>query len=170
MADSDTLGALMVAANAFLTDNGIAAGFIQWENKSFDPAGKALWARVTHVPNPPTVATLGVGGRDRGTGFIQIDLNIPEGEADGVLRPWEDYAREFFVAGATFTKSGQVVRIISCAMGQGRNVDNWFRKSITVVYRSDFTRVNPAGLASLLVLLGSVTAFEAAVSSLTSAT
>jgi len=170
MADSDTIGALMVAANSFLTDNGLAAEAIAWPNKAFDPAGKALWARVSHVPNAPTVATLGIGGRDRGTGFLQIDLNVPENAGDGTFRDWENYAREYFVAGGTFTRSGQTVRVISCAMSQGRTVDNWFRKSITVVYRSDFTRADPTALQGLLVLLDSVSAFEAAVSSLSSLT
>jgi hypothetical protein len=142
MADSDTIGALMVAVNTFLTaaPRSLPTASIAWENKVFDPAGKAIWARVSHVPNTPTVATLGRGGRDRGTGFVQIDLNVPEGGGDGVFRAWEDYARAFFVAGETFTRNGQTVRVISCGVSQGRNVDNWFRKSITVVYRSDFTR------------------------------
>jgi hypothetical protein len=144
MADSDTIGALMVAVNTFLTaaPRSLPATSINWENKVFDPAGKAIWAKVTHVPNTPIVATLGAGGRDRGTGFVQIDLNIPQGEGDGVLRTWENYARAFFVAGETFTKDGQVVRVLSCGMSQGRNVDNWFRKSLTVAYRSDFNRSN----------------------------
>lgn len=142
MADADTIGALFSAVSAFLVANGIAAGATAWPNKDFDPAGKAIWAKVSHVPNTPTVATLGRGGRDRGTGFVQIDLNVPEGTGDGALRAWENLARAAFIAGGTLTQSGQVVRIISCGIGQGRTVDNWWRRSITVVYRSDFTRQN----------------------------
>jgi hypothetical protein len=141
MADSDTIGALLSAANTFLvTNEGLAATSIQWENQTFDPSGKSVWAAVFVVPNIPQASTLGGQGRDRGNGFMQIDINIPQGKGEGPFRAWEDAARGYFIVGKPFTRNSQVVTIISCGMGQGRNIDNWHRKSITITYRSDFTR------------------------------
>ena len=142
MADPDTIGAIMSAVNTFLTaaPRSLPASAIAWENKIFDPAGKAIWAKVSHVPNQPEVASLGSRGIDRGTGFFQIDINVPEGTGDSVLRTWEDYARGYFIAGNALKRNAQTVVIISCGVSQGRIVENWYRKSITVAYRSDFIR------------------------------
>jgi hypothetical protein len=140
MADSDTIGALLVAAKTFLTGEGLSASSISWENRVFNPVGKTPWAAVFVVPNTPQPVTLGNQGTDRGDGFMQIDLNIPFNTGDSVLRTWEDAARAFFIVGSTFTQGGQIVRVLSCGMSQGRKVDNWFRKSLTIAYRTDFQR------------------------------
>jgi len=142
MAEADTQGAISAAVYDFLTAGSpsVAAADIAWENIHFDPAGKAVWARVSFVPNQPGVITLGSRGLDRGNGFFQIDLNIPTGTGDAVLRAWYDAARAYFIAGRVFTQSAQSVVILSCGETPGRVVDNWYRKSITVFYRSDFQR------------------------------
>jgi len=141
MADTDVEKALLTAAKSFLDANGFT-GAINWENSIFDPAGKSKWASVFFVPNVPDVLTLGTQGDDRMTGFLQIDLNVPQGTGGGSMRPWLDASRQTFVAGKTFTQSGQKVAVISAGWGQGRNVDNWFRKSLTVAFRSDLQRAN----------------------------
>lgn len=142
MAESDTQGALLAAVSDYLTGGSpsIAATAIAWENVDFDPAGKAVWARVTFTPNQPQVVTLGSQGTDRGNGFVQVDINVPLGGGDSVLRDWYDAARAYFIAGRVFTQSGQSAIILACGDMAGRKVDNWFRKSITISYRSDFQR------------------------------
>ena len=35
---------------------------------------------------------------------------------------------------------GQIVTILNTGIGAGRNVDSWFRKSLTIAYRADLTR------------------------------
>tara|TARA_R110002020_G_scaffold472424_2_gene700439 strand:- start:969 stop:1397 length:429 start_codon:yes stop_codon:yes gene_type:complete len=139
MADTDAEVALLIAAKTFLEANGFT-GKIGWENDSFEPFGKTQWASVFFVPNQPEPVTLGVQGSDRQTGFLQIDLNVPQDTGSGAMRAWQDAARQDFVAGKTFTEAGQAVVIVSTGWTQGRNVDNWFRKSLTVVFRTDFTR------------------------------
>lgn len=140
MADSDTIGALLSAANTFLLAEGLAASDIQWENQVFDAAGKSTWAAVFVVPNTPQTITLGGQGRDRSNGFMQIDINKPQGVGEGPFRAFENAARAYFIAGKAFTLNSQSAIIISCGMGQGRNIDNWYRKSLTIAYRSDFSR------------------------------
>ena len=142
MAESDTQGAILAAVSDFLTAGSpsIAAADIAWENVHFDPAGLPVWARVSFVPNQPGVVTLGSQGLDRGNGFFQIDMNIPVGTGDATLRAWYELARAYFIAGRVFTQTGQSAIVLSCGETPGRMVDNWFRKSITVFYRSDFQR------------------------------
>lgn len=144
MADADAQGALLSAAYTFLTTgaNALGASDISWPNVAFDSAGKSLWASVHFVPNDPTPVSLGNQGLDRGTGFMQIDLNVPVNTGDVTLRAMENKGRAFFIVGKTFTQSGQAVRVISCGMSPGRIVDNFWRKHLTIAYRTDFTRTS----------------------------
>ena len=139
MADTDAEVALLTAAKTFLEANGFTDK-ISWENAGFDPTEGTQWAIVFFVPNQPEPVTLGVQGSDRQNGFLQIDLNIPQDTGSGAMRAWQNAARQTFVAGKTFTEAGQAVVIVSAGWTQGRNVDNWFRKSLTVVFRTDLTR------------------------------
>jgi len=139
MAKSHIEKALLTAANAFLVAQGFD-GKISAENIKFTPETDSEDASLFFVPNAPGVVTLGSGGRDRETGFLQIDLNIPLGTGTAEMRDWTDAAYVEFTAGKTYSESGQVVRILSCGENQGGNVDNWFRKSLTVAFRPDLTR------------------------------
>lgn len=141
MSDSDAEKALLTAAKTLLDAQGFASA-TKWENQDFDPSGKTKWASVFFVPNQPEPVTLGVQGDDRQTGFLQIDFNVPQGKGSGQMRTWTDAARQSFVAGKTFTENGQIVRITSAGTGQGRNVDNWFRKSVTIAFRTDLQRAS----------------------------
>jgi hypothetical protein len=141
MADSDSEKALLTAAKTFLEAQGFT-GAIKWENDGFDPSGKTKWASVFFVPNQPEPVTLGQQGDDRQTGFLQIDFNIPQGKGSGSMRVWTNAARQTFVAGKSFTENGQIVVIMSVGTGQGRNVDNWFRKSVTIAFRTDLQRAS----------------------------
>lgn len=141
MADVNIKKALIEAAKFFLTAQGIdPTNAVQWENVSFDPVGKHLWASVFYVPNTPEAVTLGAGGQDRTTGFLQIDFNIPQGGGDGPFNDIENAIRAEFIAGKVYTKNGVKVTITQAGLGQGRNVDNWFRKSATIVFRADLPR------------------------------
>ena len=139
MADSDIKKALLTAAKTFLEAQGFT-GAIHWENRVFDPSGLQKWASIFHIPNQPSVVTLGTGGLDRETGFLQIDFNIPQNTGDGALNTWADAARGEFIAGKSYTFSGQTIIILNTGIGAGRNVDSWFRKSLTINYRADLTR------------------------------
>ncbi len=141
MSDSDAEVALLTAAKTLLDAQGFGA-VTQWENDDFDPSGKTKWASVFFVPNQPEPVTLGQQGDDRQTGFVQIDFNIPQNTGSGQMRPWTNAARQAFVAGKTFTENGQIVRVTSAGVTQGRNVDNWFRKSVTIAFRTDLQRAS----------------------------
>lgn len=140
MAISDIEGALFKGVSDFLVANALAATSIAWPNVDFDPAGKAIWAQVSHVPNEPAPVTLGDGGQDRGTGFVQVDFNVPWNTGLATLRSWENLARSAFPAGKTFSQNGQFVRVVQSGMGQIRKIDNWARRSFTIRYRFEINR------------------------------
>jgi len=131
----------LTAAKTLLEAQGFT-GAIKWENAKFDPSGKTKWASVFFVPNEPVPVTLGEQGTDRQTGFLQIDFNVPQDTGTGAMRAWANAARQTFVAGKSFTENGQIVIVMSAGTGPGRNVDNWFRKSVTIAFRTDFQRAS----------------------------
>ena len=154
MNDSNVRKALNAAALDFLTvvteidtSTGTIASLptiptdnIAWENRKFKPPVGSLWSSVFYVPNIPEGRTVGVGGIDEINGFIQIDFNIGEDTGDGEINDWEDKARIYFTTGRSFTYDGQNVLVISSGLGQGRTVDNNFRKSLTVAFKAQLNR------------------------------
>lgn len=139
MTQSNIKKALVTAGKAFLEAQGFT-GAIHWENRVFDPSGLQKWASIFHAPSRPSVVSLGSGGLDRETGFLQIDFNIPQNTGDGAINVWADAAREEFIAGKSYTFSGQPVTVINTGISAGRNVDSWYKKSLTIAYRADLTR------------------------------
>lgn len=154
MDDSNVKAALIAAAVDFLTEvteisteSGtysdlptIPLEHVAWENVNFDQPTSDTWAAVFYVPNIPEGRTVGAGGFDDINGFMQIDLNIPNGSGDGGLNAWENKARKYFVAGRSFHYSGQKVLAIQSGLSQGRNVDNNFKKSLTVFFKAQLKR------------------------------
>ena len=145
MNDSFIEAALTNAANDFLTTGDapvIGDAFIAWENRNFDNDKASLWASFFYRPNPPVGVTVGLDGFDIQTGFIQIDINAGTNKGTSEVRAWEDKARIFFAAGNNFDYSGYYVTVTETGMGQGRIVDNHFRRSLTVSFRAQLKRQN----------------------------
>lgn len=143
MADSDVRKALIAAVQELLEiDYSVDANSIAWENQHFQAGAKDEWFRVSYAPNDPTPSTLGLGGHDRMTGFVQIDLNKQQGEGVAFFDLWLDRIRAKFYAGKAFTRSGQSAIIQTVGMSGGRPFENWFRKSVTISFRAELTRNN----------------------------
>jgi hypothetical protein len=155
MSTVNTKKALMEAAKDFLTANSsinvvgeglitglptIPSGDIGWENRTFKPEGKNPWASVFYRPNNPTTRTVGQRGYDQLTGFVQIDFNIAPSKGSKILTEWEDKARIYFHPGRSFNYDGQGVIVTICGMSAGRHVENFYRKSLTVAFRSQIKR------------------------------
>ena len=118
----------------------LPAASIGWESRVFKPAGKNPWASVFYRPNIPTTRILGPRGYDQIVGFVQIDFNIAPGKGTKILTEWEDKGRIFFYPGRFFTYDGHGVIVTACGMTPGRHVDNFYRKSLTVEFRSHLKR------------------------------
>ena len=154
MSTTDTKKALVQAAGDFLTANAsivtaagtvtglptIAAADIARESRTFKAEGKNPWASIFYQPITPTGRTLGQRGYDQAAGFLQIDFNIAPGKGTKILTDWEEKGRIYFHTGRFFTYSGQGVMVTSCGMSEGRHVENFYRKSLTVAFRSHIQR------------------------------
>ena len=144
MSISNVRKALTSAAKDVLDTIGFS-GATAWENARFDPSDLPKWAKVTFVSVQPFVTTLGAGGDDRVTGYLQVDLNVPQDSSVGDLDSWIESLRAEFVAGKGYPYGGTVTTIINAGPNAGSVFDNWYRKSVTITYRADLPRsiINP---------------------------
>jgi hypothetical protein len=115
-------------SGAFFTD-----ALTAYENASFPkPAITSAWAAVFIVPNQPTIESVGDGGMDGHTGFMQIDINYPSNGGTGAAIAKADSVAQYFKGGTRIAFGGQQVQIQSCGRSQGRPVDGWYRVSLTI--------------------------------------
>lgn len=103
------------------------------ENAHFEKPTNAKWAQIFFVPSQPAVFTLGVGGLDEYTGFVQVSMRYPEGTGTHESDQDVEVFRQAFVAGTQLVFNGQAVKIRSCGRNQGRLQDNWFLV-VTTIY------------------------------------
>lgn len=102
-----------------------------YENRSFLP-GEYPWASAFLIPNIPDAVTVGIGGEDEHSGFLQVDLNYPLNEGTAHILEAADQIRAHFVAGRKFTHDGQEVLIRSCGRSTGLEINGWYRISMTI--------------------------------------
>lgn len=126
--------------NAYIGGNFFDEAHTAYQNKKFTPPTGEPWAQVTFVPAQPTVATLGLGGRDRITGFLQIDLNYLTDTGEQAADAMFNRLRNLFTVGSRFVYGGDEVVIRSCGCSQGRIVNNYYKVSVTVYFYSDIQR------------------------------
>jgi hypothetical protein len=109
------------------------------ENAPFTkPTDQSPWAAVHVLENQPSVATLGDEGQDAHDGIMQIDLNYPLLTGEAAVTAKADELNDFFKAGKRLVHSGVELTVASCGRSRGREVDGWYRVSITVTW---FARV-----------------------------
>ena len=152
--ETKTRAALITAASDFLVANAsivtstethaglptLATTAIAWPNRNFDPAGKAVWASVHYLPGTPQTRSIGPGGSDQFTGFMQIDINVAPDSGESDLMAWGEKSRLYFHGGRVFTYSGHSVLAISSNIAQSRLVGNHYRASFDVSFRSNLKR------------------------------
>jgi hypothetical protein len=152
--DNKVRAALIQAASDFLTGNTtistsagdvenlpvVTSSQIAWENKKFNTQGKEAWCSVFYRPNSPTARTIGPGGIDEVNGFVQIDFNVGTDSGELELLSWNEKARLFFHGGRYFTNDGHSVIVTSSNLSNSRVVENYFRQSLTVAFKSHLKR------------------------------
>lgn len=112
---------------------------IAFENMAFTP-GALPWAKITFSPIQPVVATLGQGGTDDQSGYLQIDLNYPQGTGEADIMAKADAIRNAFPAGSSCAYSGQVVTVANCGRSQGRISNGYYRISVTINFYARIPR------------------------------
>lgn len=131
-----------------LTSKNLFAGWttpmaVCWENTTFAAPDSSPWLAVFFVPVDNSVNTLGPTGLDEEIGFLQIDVNYPKGGGESDMRATLEKIRRCFYNGRRITFDGQMVTILSASSSGGRIVDNHYRKSITVRWRTYIQRPPP---------------------------
>ena len=110
------------------------------ENSPFSkPTDQSPWAAVHIFMNQPSVATLGTEGQDAHDGIMQIDLNYPLNTGEAAVTAKADGLTDFFKAGKRLAHSGVELTVSSCGRSRGREVEGWYRVSMTVTW---FARVS----------------------------
>ncbi|URA07003.1 tail terminator protein [Xanthomonas phage Elanor] len=110
------------------------------ENAPFEkPADQSPWAKTFVLMNQPSVATLGSEGQDAHDGILQIDLNYPLNTGEAAVTAKADELTDFFKAGKRLAHSGVELTVTSCGRSRGREVEGWYRVSMTVAW---FARVS----------------------------
>ena len=152
--ETKTRAALVEAAKTFLTaaqsiqtESELFEGLpvitteaVAWENRNFSPGTFNLWASVFYAPNPSVGRTVGRGGIDEINGFLQIDFNAAPDTGEARFIEWENKGRIFFHTGRFFLSQGHSVIVTGSGMSQGRHVENYYRKSFTVNFKSYLKR------------------------------
>ncbi len=111
------------------------------ENKQYDPIAGTAYAELFIVPNPSDVLTMGDGGQDLFTGFMQVDLRYPLDTGTGTAKQKATDIQNAFKAGSRFTYSGQEVFITGSGRnGSGRREDGWYRITLTINWEARVTR------------------------------
>lgn len=112
------------------------------ENAPFDKPAETPWASVWIVPSPGGVraVTCGDAGEDEHVGIVQVDLNYPMRRGTRDQRLMCDKLATFFVAGRRMISGLANVLVVSCDKSMGREVDGWWRVSMTVTWRARVAR------------------------------
>jgi hypothetical protein len=112
------------------------------DNLPFEkPANQAPWAAVFIIPATVQAASVGVDGQDLYSGLLQIDLNYQKHTGTSASLLKADEVAGFFKAGAKFSAGVADVLISSCSRSRGRDVDGWYRVSMSVVWETRINRV-----------------------------
>jgi len=98
-----------------------------YENRSHQPTGTDPWCSVFISTSKSSILTAGQNPMVERTGFIQIDINTPVNDGDGVALGYCDKIEAHFSAGSW----ADDVLILTTDRVQGRIVDGWYRISTT---------------------------------------
>lgn len=114
-------------------------GVCAYPNRDFTRPAGAAWYRVSFLPIDKVPASLGTTGLDEQTGILQIDLNAPRNKGDGDLYSLADTITSHFRSGRVVATTGVNTVVTRSTASPGRVVDDDFRLSISIYYR---TRTN----------------------------
>lgn len=138
MSDNDVRAALVQAYLDAFTPGAVPP--TEYENVPFNATGLSLWTSVSYLPGQPAVATFGDGGEDEVRGYLQVDINIPRGKGEKPQFDVVQTLQNFFTAGLSLSYNNGTATIISCGNTPGRQVDTWYRRSVSIYFYARTTR------------------------------
>lgn len=105
---------------------------VTWpNNKSFDPSGRALWARLTNIPGLADATEIGNGPVVHRTGIVIIQLFVPTGTGSLCITETADKLRELF----EFQTDGKLDYFAVSAIEAGET-DGWAQLNLSIPYRA----------------------------------
>lgn len=123
-------------AGGFFTDARTA-----YENVPFvKPSAGTPWGKVQFFPSNPSVITLGPAGFNRYDGFVQIDVNYPTNTGSGLASAKADDIIKHFKTGNKYIYDGQEVIIRTVGRTPGRDVDGFYRITLSVYFYANIYR------------------------------
>lgn len=117
----------------------VALGYtypISYPDKVLSDADKPdnFWIGLHNLRSLSSPVTLGQDGEDNHPGLFQIDINYPRNKGSALVLQKADEIKGSFKAGTSFTYDGQVVTVLGVSLNSGRQVDGYYRASLTVSY------------------------------------
>ncbi len=110
----------------------IASEDVRYPNdKTYDPSGKAIWARLTNIPGMAAANEIGAGPVVQRTGMIIIQIFVPAGSGSLLITQTADKLRELF----EFQTDGRLDYYSVSAVDAGET-DGWAQMNIQIPYRA----------------------------------
>lgn len=110
----------------------IAAGDVRFPNdKTYDPSGKSIWARLTNIPGMASANEIGSGPVVHRTGIAVIQIFVPAGSGSLLITQTADKLRELF----EFQTDGRLDYFAVSAVDVGET-DGWAQMNIQIPYRA----------------------------------
>lgn len=98
---------------------------------TFDPTGKAIWARLTNIPGQAGANEIGAGPVVHRTGIVIIQLFVPVGSGSLLITQTADKIREIF----EFQNDGKLSYFAVSAAPAGE-LDGWSQLNLQIPYRA----------------------------------
>lgn len=110
----------------------IAAGDVRYPNdKTYDPKGKAIWARLTNIPGLAGANEIGNGPVVHRTGIVIIQIFVPSNSGTLLITQTADKLRELF----EFQDDGRL-GYFSVSSTEVGDSNGWYQQNITIPYRA----------------------------------
>ncbi|HFV9291450.1 TPA: phage tail terminator-like protein [Serratia fonticola] len=110
----------------------IAAGDVRYPNdKTYDPKGKAIWARLTNIPGLAGTNEIGNGPVVHRTGIVIIQIFVPSNSGTLLITQTADKLRELF----EFQDDGRL-SYFSVSSTEVGDSNGWYQQNITIPYRA----------------------------------
>jgi len=131
----DTKQALITQfLSATITD--LTADDIAYQNKFFDPSGKALWVSLSFIPATSEMMgkTTTDKNEDRGIFQVSVFVSLDNLDYDNVQLQAIDEVLTGFQYNSFTVYNEQQVDILNSTVNQGRESDAWFQRDISINY------------------------------------
>ncbi|WP_285131387.1 phage tail terminator-like protein [Leclercia adecarboxylata] len=110
----------------------IAKSDVRYPNdKTYDPTGKSIWARLTNIPGIAGANEIGNGPVVHRTGLLIIQIFVPAGSGSLLITQTADKLRELF----EFQDDGRLSYFAVSAVDAGET-DGWAQMNIQIPYRA----------------------------------